>query len=75
MLPVSLGGFWKNFLFYVVASSRISHLESVQYFRVPLFGSLCSVRLGVAYEYEKLDSWEMPFSRVQYFVRLWIHVL
>ena len=31
VLPVSLGGLWKNFLFYVVASSRTSHMESVQY--------------------------------------------
>ena len=36
----------------VVASSRNSHLESVQYFRVPQNGSHCSVRVGVAYEFE-----------------------
>ena len=44
--PVSRGGLWKNFLFYVAASSRNSHLESGALFPCPCIFQLIW-RLGV----------------------------
>ena len=48
--PVSHGGFWKNFLFYVASSSRCSHLElwtlpsSVSFSPSGVFLVACGVR-------------------------------
>ena len=67
---VSNGGFWKNFLFFVAASSRCSHLE-IWILPSPLYlFSLCSGEWVLPVEYGVLDS----SGRVRYLVQLWIYV-
>ena len=67
VLPVSLGGLWKNFLFFVAVSSRCSHLEiwtwpSPMYLSVLVYGCcLWSTAYGFS-------------GRVRHLVQQWIHV-
>ena len=71
VLPVSLGGLWKNFLFCVACLVAVRSWKSVHFYFAFVSFSHCSGVWVLPVDYTVLD-----FSgRVRYLVRQWMHVL
>ena len=65
--PVSYGGFWKNFLFYVASLPSCSHLENWTLLLCPLIFQSFSWRLGVACGVQRIGSFGRSFVHLTWF--------